>query len=126
MAFKPITTPAGSIVQGNNGRAQLVWDPNFAARRNETFTKQQRFIDSEVLRRCSPLVPFDTGALEKSGKLGTVIGSGEVDYIAPYAAVQYYNTPESRGYDPNRGSQWFERMKASDKDEILEGAKKLE
>ena len=78
------------------------------------------------LGRCSPRVPFDTGMLEKSGKLGTVIGSGEVDYAAPYAAAQYYNTSESRSYDPNRGGQWFERMKASEKEEILEGAEKVE
>lgn len=126
MALNKITTPRGSVVQTAKGNAKLVWDPSFAARRNEMFSQQQKFVDSEVLRRCSPKVPFDTGMLEKSGKLGTEIGSGEVDYVAPYAAAQYYNTSESRSYDPNRGAKWFERMKASEKEEILEGAKKLE
>lgn len=125
MARNQITTPRGSIVQTGHGNARLEWDPAFAARQTEQFSKKQKFVDSEVLRRCSPLVPFDTGMLEKSGKLGTVIGSGEVDYIAPYAAKQYYDTAESRSYDPNRGSQWFERMKASEKEEILEGAKRV-
>ena len=88
------------------------------------FTRAQKFVDSEVLRRCSPMVPFQTGTLEKSGKLGTVVGSGEVNYIAPYAAKQYYDTAESRPYDPQRGGRWFERMKADHKDDILKGLNK--
>ncbi len=126
MALDKITTPRGNVVQTGHGSARLEWDPSFAARQNEQFSRKQKFVDSEVLRRCSPRVPFDTGMLEKSGKLGTVIGSGEVDYAAPYAAAQYYNTSESRSYDLNRGSQWFERMKASEKEEILDGAEKVE
>ena len=84
----------------------------------------QKFVDSEVLRRCSPRVPLKTGMLEKSGKLGTVIGSGEVEYIAPYARIQYYSISESRPYDPNRGAKWFERMKVAEKKDILKGARK--
>lgn len=125
MSFKPITTPRGSIVQNKHGRAELKWDPSFAARRNQSFTRKQQFVDSEVLRRCSPRVPLQTGMLEKSGKLGTVVGSGVVEYIAPYARMQYYSTAESRPYDPNRGAKWFERMKAAEKKEILEGARKI-
>ena len=89
------------------------------------FSKGQIFVDSEVLRLCSPLVPFQTGMLDKSGKLGTEIGSGEVRYIAPYAAAQYYNTAESRPYDSQRGAKWFERMKVGHKKEILIGARKI-
>jgi hypothetical protein len=55
---------------------------------------------------------LQSGILKKSGTLGTEIGSGEVDWIAPYARKQYYDTPETRVYDPMRGSLWFERMKA--------------
>lgn len=85
----------------------------------------QKFVDSEVLRRCSPRVPFQTGKLEKSGKLGTTVGSGIVEYIAPYARKQYWDTSETRVYDPNRGAKWFERMKVAEKAEILEGARKI-
>lgn len=85
MSLKMITTPRGSIVTAKNGKAELTWNSNFTARRNAQFTKKQMFIDSEVLRRCSPRVPFKTGMLEKSGKLGTSIGSGEVNYIAKHA-----------------------------------------
>ena len=118
MAFKEITTPRGTIVQGSNGKAELKWNPNFPQRMNEVLSKKQAIIDSEVLRLCSPMVPLRTGALEKSGTLGTVIGSGEVKYIAPYARAQYYNTSTSRSYDPRRGGKWFERMKTANKDHI--------
>lgn len=124
MAFKEITTPRGTIVQGANGKAQIVWSKDFAPRMNEVLSKKQAIIDSEVLRLCSPLVPFDSGTLERSGTLGTVIGSGEVKYIAPYARAQYYATATSRSYDPRRGGKWFERMKTANKDHIkklLEG-----
>lgn len=125
MAYKPITTPRGSIIVNQNGKAELTWNPSFAAVRNGNFERMQKFVDSEVLRRCSPRVPFQTGMLDRSGKLGTVVGSGEVSYIAPYARAQYYGTSESRPYDPNRGAKWFERMKVAEKNDILEGAKKM-
>lgn len=123
MAVSPIRSPRGCVFQTSNGKARLEWNPDFAASRNESFSRMQKFVDSEVLRRCSPRVPIDTGMLEKSGKLGTEIGSGEVKYIAPYAAKQYYDTSESRPYDANRGAKWFERMKAADKADILREAK---
>lgn len=125
MAFKPITTPRGSIIQGAHGKAELKWDSTFAASRNQNFTKIQKYVDSEVLRYCSPKVPFQTGMLEKSGKLGTVIGSGVVQYIAPYGKVQYYATAETRPYDSNRGGKWFERMKVTNGKDIISGAKKM-
>ena len=62
--------------------------------------------------------------LEKSGLLGTVVGSGEVKYIAPYARFQYYSTAQSRIYDPRRGGMWFERMKAAHRKDILRAAEK--
>lgn len=125
MSLKMITTPRGSIVTTKNGKAELTWSPDFAAKRNAQFSRKQMFVDSEVLRRCSPRVPFKTGMLEKSGKLGTDVGSGEVDYIAPYAAIQYYQTADTRPYDANRGAHWFERMKVAEKEDILRGADKI-
>lgn len=124
-----IKTPRGQIIQTrtSSGKitAELTWNPNFAPTRTKNFSRAQAFVDSEVLRYCSALIPFQTGMLDMSGKLGTVIGSGLVQYIAPYAAEQYYNTATSRSYDANRGSKWFERMKVSYKQDILSGARKL-
>lgn len=125
MTLKKITTPRGSIISLENSTAELTWNPDFATKRNAQFSKKQMFVDSEVLRRCSPRVPFRTGMLEKSGILGTDVGSGEVNYIAPYAARQYYNTSDVRSYDANRGAHWFARMKVAEKDDILRGADKI-
>ena len=118
MSFKPIETPRGSIVQGPNGQVEIVWKSGCAPRITEVLGKKQEIIDSEVLRLCAPMVPKDTGALELSGILGTIIGSGEVRYVAPYARAQYYNTAQTRGYDSKRGGKWFERMKVAHKAQI--------
>lgn len=55
--------------------------------------------------------------LIKSGTLGTVVGSGSIEYLAPYARRQYY--------EHKTKARWFEKMKASHKDTIREGAEKL-
>ena len=118
MPFQPRANPRGAIIQGKNGKAQLVWNSGCAPRLNEVLKGKQKIIDSEVLRLCAPLVPKRTGALERSGTLGTVIGSGTVQYIAPYARAQYYSTSQSRSYDSRRGGMWFERMKVANKAQI--------
>lgn len=119
--FKPGNTKLN--VSGTT--AQLLWNQAAVTARNAQLKRQQAFVDSEVLRRCSPRVPKRTGALERSGTLATVIGSGEVNYNAPYARFQYYSTAETRPYDGNRGAKWFERMKAAERQQIIEGAMKL-
>jgi hypothetical protein len=124
-----ITTPRGKVftvtLKNGSTKAALEWAPDFGSRYTGNFTRAQQFIDSEVLRHCDPLVPKDTGMLKTSGIIGTVVGSGEVSYIAPYSAYQYYKTAQSRPYDANRGGKWFERMKAVHKDAILRGALKI-
>ena len=109
--FSEIKTPASTPF--------LKWNASFASNRRKSFVKAQMVADSEVLRLDAKLVPRDTGFLEKSGVLGTVIGSGEVSYIAPYARYQYYETAETRIYDPRRGAKWFERMKVAKKAAML-------
>ena len=84
------------------------------------FKQAQKIVDSEVLRRCDPLIPMDTGMLKKSGILGTVVGSGEVIYQAPYARNQYYTNSGNGNHNKSglRGPFWFERMKANELDDI--------
>ena len=84
----------------------------------------QKFIDTQCLQLCEPKVPKDTGALIQSGIINTVIGSGQVKYSTPYARRWYYMEANFQGA-PERGTYWFERMKAQYKDQILDGAKKI-
>lgn len=96
-----------------------------AARQIDKGGAVQQFIDSEVLRRCSPLVPKDTSELIRSGTRETRLGSGEVIYSTPYARRWYYIPANFTGA-PNRGNYWFERMKRNGgKEAILRGAAKL-
>ena len=111
--------------------AQLVWSPGFGPERNKQFMTAQKFVDSEVLRLSAPYTPMKTGMLIKSGTLGTVIGSGVVQWIAPYARAQYYRPGRIGGSGtdsvkaPLRGPRWFERMKSKYGAQIIAGAKKI-
>lgn len=126
-----IITPRGTVynvtLKSGKTKAVLEWSPGFGREYTSNFTRAQKFVDSEVLRFCSTRVPFQTGMLQKSGILGTEVGSGEVRYIAPYSAPQYYKTADSRPYDPSgkRGAHWFERGKAVERARILRGAQRL-
>ena len=53
-------------------------DKILAKRNLEMGGAVQKFIDSEVLRLCEPLVPFDQGTLARSGQINTVIGSARL------------------------------------------------
>ncbi len=143
-----ITTPRGKVYVGKNGKAVLEWNANFAPKWSRRFSNAQKFVDSEVLRLCEPYTPMKTSMLIKSGTLGTTIGSGLVQWIAPYAKFQYYGKVmigvESRSawakkgerkevterdltYHGGglRGSFWFQRMKEVHGRQIIEGAKKI-
>lgn len=87
----------------------------------------QRKLDSDVLNYCSEFVPRRSGALIKSGYKGTKIGSGVICYSSPYARYQYYGVSKKgkalhyRG-GGQRGSFWFDRMKATKKYSLLRDA----
>ena len=129
MAIDKIETPRGVIVKTKDKAgvvtATLSWNPGFGTEWTAGFNRIQKFIDSEVLRLSQPYVPLVSGMLMHSGELGTVIGSGEVIWNAPYAASQYHNTAKTRPYDSQRGSHWFDRMKADRGKEIINSAKKM-
>lgn len=119
-----IKTPRGAISTYTvkegalKGRviSRLVWASGFKPDKEKGFSNAQEFVDSECVRRMNPETPRRTGVLIKSASLGTVIGSGEINQIAPYARRQYYEHKEK--------SYWFERMKNRHKDSILKGAAK--
>lgn len=117
-----IETPKGRViaVQTKSGemKARLEWNEGFGPKKQQDFSKAQEFIDSECLRYMNPLTPRLSGAMIKSATLGTAIGSGKIEYLAPYARRQYY---ENKGQG-ERGRLWFERMKSQHKEDIERGA----
>lgn len=80
--------------------------------------KLQRQLDKEVLNKSKPYIPLDTGRTIASGDSSTTLGSGEIRYNTPYVRDIYYNQKGFTGA-PQRGSLWFERMKANEKDNLL-------
>ena len=120
-----IQTPRGRVftARTRNGQvtARLEWASGFGPQASSDFSRAQEFVDQECLRYMDPLTPRRTGMLIKSGTLGTVIGSGTIEYLAPYARRQYYEG-RSRG---QRGKRWFERMKASHGKVVLKGAQRI-
>lgn len=119
-----IDTPEDLSIEIDGAKIKLSWANGFSETRSNMFNRKQMIVDSEVLRYCSPLIPFRTGALIRSGTVGTVLGSGLVQYSSPYARFQYYRTAETRDYDIRRGGMWFERMKAAHKQDILRAAER--
>ncbi len=85
----------------------------------------QRFIDSEVIRRCERRVPVQSHTLRKSAKIHSNIGAGKVLYVTPYAKRQYHENTGAKQHEPLRRGKWFENMKNAEKNEILEGARKI-
>ncbi|MFT8889868.1 MAG: minor capsid protein [Ethanoligenens sp.] len=124
-----IKTPRGEIFQTTtkSGKvtAKLTWNPDFGDQHTGNFTRAQKFLDSEVLRTTTPFVPIRTGALIKSGQLGTVIGSGQVTWNVPYARRLYYSQNYHFNDAPQRGGKWFERSKATNKPQWIAGVKKI-
>ncbi len=125
-------------VKGGTVQGILQFRKDFAARKILAFQQAQRYVDSEVLRRCDSLTPRLNGHLIQSGVRATRLGSGMVQYNSPYARYQYYgkvmigkapkkitNIPLTYTGAPNRGAKWFERMKVKDKKDILKGAGRI-
>lgn len=83
--------------------------------------RTQQYIDSEIIRRSDPLVPFDTGSLKRSGITGTQIGTGVIQHTAPYARKQYF---EGRSGN-QRGRKWVRRMWTAQGKDIIRNAQKL-
>lgn len=126
MPVQRIENFRGAVVQTPQGKAELVWNSDFADVWQGKYERSQVFVDSEVLRLCEPYIPLDTSMLIKSGILGTIPGRGYVEWIAPYARYQYYlyrKTASQTG--PLRGSFWFHRMAETHGRTIIAGARKI-
>lgn len=137
-----IKTPRGEVTINTKGsKAVLAWNPNIN-RFEKQYSRSQKWLDNEVLKDTTPYTPMQTGALYKSGILGTEIGSGTVQWIAPYARYLYYGKvmagpkygPKyptskdlvfSKSAHPQAQAFWFEASKAQNKQKWIRMAKKL-
>lgn len=138
-----IETPRGQLIKYDSGQVRLYWNKDFKLKWERKYSKAQIFIDNEVLKLNARYIPFQSGFLNRSGVLGTIPGSGEVIYNAPYARYMYYGkimrdasgraffggapkhvTDEDLTYhgSPERGKLWFERMKQNHNVQLLRGA----
>ena len=85
----------------------------------------QKYIDSECIRRMAKYTPKRTGTLEHAATLGTAIGSGKIKQATPYARSNYYYNGghgiQGTARGGLRGRLWFKRMKAANKQAILDG-----
>lgn len=101
--------------------------PKTCNRFSPKYQKAQKWLDNEVLKDSDPYVPMKTGTLAGSGIRGTVIGSGEIIYNAPYAKSCYYarNRNFSKAQHPQASAQWFEKSKSAKKKQWIRGANKI-
>jgi hypothetical protein len=113
-----ISTPRGSIVhittKEGDVKAVLKWNPGFGQAYTNKFGRVQVFIDNGVIKGIEPYTPLRTSMMIKSLFLGSVIGSGLIRYLAPYAKRQYYmgRVADTSSTGELRGRLWFARWKA--------------
>lgn len=74
----------------------------------------QARLDAQVLKDSNYYCPMDTGILQKSAVIHSVLGSGLLIWQTPYAREQYYNDGYTHKHsrNPNATSRWFESAKA--------------
>lgn len=121
-----ITQPEKKKLQYENKELVLEWSKNFSSKWQKKYGQAQKIMDSEILRLCQPYIPLITSLLIKSGIIGTVVGSGIVQWIAIYAKRVYYQPNETIGRPTGhlRGKKWFERMKADKGQALIQSVKK--
>lgn len=84
------------------------------ARTSAAIHNAQIKLDQQVITDSNYYVPLKTSTLQKSAIINTVLGSGEVKWVTPYARRQYYgvNFDHSKQRNPNACARWFEAAKA--------------
>ena len=113
-----LDVPEGKILLDKNGKAYIKYNPNFKRQMENSLGKVQEFVDMTVRNNLMAYVSFRTGTQQKSIKLSTMLGSGQVIINVPYAEYQAYSKRIKKRVG-KRGTYPFERMKADKKDSIL-------
>ena len=90
------------------------FDPNdYFLQASGIIEKCQKKLDAQALKDCNYYCPMDTGTLQKSAIINSVIGSGRLVWNTPYALDQYYNKPnKSHQKNPNAVYKWCEVAQA--------------
>lgn len=138
-------TPRGRviIVRTSGGKliSKLIWNDNIK-RFNGQYSRAQVWLDNAVLKDSNYYAPKLTGALQKTGILGTTLGEGVAQWIAPYSRYlyykkamsgpkygpKYYNGKElhiNKSENPNAQAFWFEAAKAQNKSIWIRGVQTL-
>lgn len=93
----------------------------------QSCARAQKYLDNAVLKDTDKYVPMRTGVLKKSGILGTRIGSGLIEYAAPYAKKMYYGVTIhfSKSRHPLAQAMWFEASKAVNKAQWLREVRRI-
>lgn len=145
-----IKQPKDVEIKQEKMKVNLAWKQTFGKDRTDRFSSAQKFVDSESIRLMVPYTPMLNGIMMKSPVLGTVIGSGHIYYLNPYARFQYYgklmvssvtgsafasmgekkvltdiDLVHNKSRHPLAGPFWFERMKSEKGALILRGAAKF-
>lgn len=102
-----------------NGGTNFTASANFndaaaKARISSAIHKAQMKLDQQVITDSNYYCPLKTGTLQKSALINTVLGSGLVRWVTPYARSQYYGVNFDRSQDPNPNAcaKWFEAAKS--------------
>ncbi|MEA4811158.1 MAG: minor capsid protein [Anaerolineaceae bacterium] len=130
-----IKTPKGWTTANGSIKATLKWNParfegDGKDSWNGRFQAAQEWLDKTVLNGSNVFVPKVTGMLQTLGVIGTVVGSGQVIWLGPYARRQYYlfNRKTSQNINPKfdpTEPRWFERWKAANGQQAIETVKQM-
>lgn len=97
--------------------AYIEWNKVYENKINNNFNQTQIFLDNKIVIYLQDYVSKKTGTQEKSVRLATKAGSGEVWIGVPYAHYQAYS-PKIGEPKGKRGKRPFERMKADNYEKI--------
>ena len=89
-------------------------DQEILAREKDCVLRAQIKLDAQILADSNYYCPMKQSVLQKSAIIGTVLGSGRIRWITPYARRQYFgvNFDHSKSANPNACAKWFEAAKA--------------
>lgn len=88
-----VSTPRGTVFTvggpGLKVRSKLDWNDNIK-RFNGQYSRAQVWLDNRVLLDSNFYAPKLTGAMQKTGILGTTLGEGVVQWVSSYSRYLYY------------------------------------